>query len=345
MDPYRELLETGNLAIADMAMKCESVLSGHDKALVSISGGADSDVMLDLCERVRTVTDCHVDYVFYDTGLEYRATKEHIGFLEDNYGVSIRRQRAVKTIPVCAREYGQPFVSKMVAHHMGTLQRHDFGWDDATLPILKLRYPSAPESSLKWWCNSYQKTHGAYNSYCVNYNRWLGEFIIDNPPWFKVSSKCCTYAKKRTKEALLREGDWTVELVGVRRAEGGVRSLSSTCFIRGGAYKGVDAYRPLFWMSSDDMAAYCETFGIVHSDCYERWGFKRTGCVGCPFNRVVFDDLAMAEVFEPNLVRAARKVFADSYEYTRMYREYRERRKAEEHGQLSLDFSGGNGDG
>ena len=59
----------------------------------------------------------------------------------------------------------------------------------------------------------------------------------------------------------------------------------------------------------------------------------------------MFDDLAMAEVFEPNLVRAARKVFADSYEYTRMYREYRERRKAEEHGQLSLDFSGGNGDG
>ena len=44
----------------------------------------------------------------------------------------------------------------------------------------------------------------------------------------------------------------------------------------------------------------------------------------------MFDDLAMAEVFEPNLVRAARKVFADSYEYTRMYREYRERRKAEE---------------
>ena len=45
---------------------------GYKKALCSISGGSDSDIVLDI------VTKCDnnkiVDYVFFDTGLEYQAT-------------------------------------------------------------------------------------------------------------------------------------------------------------------------------------------------------------------------------------------------------------------------------
>lgn len=234
MTGYQELIECGNGPTVDMAMKCEAVFNSHEKALVSISGGADSDVMLDLCERVRKVTDCQVDYVFFDTGLEYRATKAHLDYLDERYGISIRRQRSVKTIPVCTREYGQPFVSKMVSHHMGILQTHGFQWEDAALPVLRGMYPTCPESTLKWWCNSYQTMHNAYNSYCIGRNRWLKEFVMENPPWFRISAKCCTYAKKRTKSELLRDGDWTVELVGVRKSEGGVRSLDNRCFIPGG---------------------------------------------------------------------------------------------------------------
>lgn len=36
---YQELLQCGNGAIVDSAMKCESVFHSHNKALVSISGG------------------------------------------------------------------------------------------------------------------------------------------------------------------------------------------------------------------------------------------------------------------------------------------------------------------
>lgn len=37
-----------NETIVKAMLKCESILSGHNKILVSISGGYDSDIMLDM---------------------------------------------------------------------------------------------------------------------------------------------------------------------------------------------------------------------------------------------------------------------------------------------------------
>ena len=70
-----------------MAMKSEAVLSTHSHVGVSVSGGADSDVMVDLVERVKAVTSTDVSYVWFDTGLENRATRRHISDLEDRYGI------------------------------------------------------------------------------------------------------------------------------------------------------------------------------------------------------------------------------------------------------------------
>ena len=317
-----------------MALKCESVLSTHGKALVSVSGGADSDVMVDVVERVRTQSRCEVDYVWYDTGMEYRATRDHLSYLEDRYGIEIMRVRATKTIPVCVRDYGQPFVSKMVSQHLGTLQRHGFMWDDGDMDSLIARYPDMPMSTLKWWTNAYQTKSGVPSSYCIGRNKWLKEYVMDNPPTFRISADCCKWAKKRTKHVTLSNGDWDVEMVGVRRAEGGVRSTHGRCFVTEGAHKGVDAYYPLFWLTNQDRAWYERTFNVRHSACYEKWGFTRTGCVGCPFNRKALEDLDIAGRFEPNMARAARRIFADSYEYTLGYRDYR--RRMDDRGQLPL---------
>ena len=98
----------------------------------------------------------------------------------------------------------------------------------------------------------------------------------------------------------------------------------------------VDEYYPLYWLRNDDRAAYEELFGIRHSDCYERWGFTRTGCVGCPFNRRLFDDLDVVEQNEPRMAKAAKRIFADAYEYTRMYRDFRSEMRNLEHGQARL---------
>lgn len=333
MDKYKELIECGNGAIVDMAMKCEAVFSIHKKALVSVSGGADSDVMLDLCERVRTICPIDITYVFFDTGIEYAATKRHIDYLERRYGTTIKRCRAEKTIPVCCKEYGRPFLNKFISECMSRLQKHGFRWEDKPLDVLLNKYPRC-KSALKWWCNGYTRTDEP-GYYDIGSRQYLKDFIISHPPTFKISNKCCTYAKKNVAKKLLKSGEYDLNVIGLRKDEGGVRAKmkDARCFRAG----ETDTYYPLFWLSDSDKASYRNAFNLRHSDCYGLWGFKRTGCVGCPFSRNLERDMETTKKFEPLVHKAASKVFADSYEYTRAYRTYRIVKTAEEvHNQLVL---------
>lgn len=66
------------------------------------------------------------------------------------------------------------------------------------------------------------------------------------------------------------------------------------------------------------------------TSCYTKYGMTRTGCVGCPFNRKLLDELSIIEEHEPKMLKAVSHVFKDSYEYTRMFREYVQKRKNEE---------------
>ena len=50
---------------------------------------------------------------------------------------------------------------------------------------------------------------------------------------------------------------------------------------------------------------------------------KRTGCVGCPYNPNIIDELNVIQKYEPKLYTAAINVFGKSYEYTKKYREFR----------------------
>ena len=86
----------------------------------------------------------------------------------------------------------------------------------------------------------------------------------------------------------------------------------------------------MFWYKDEDKRAYEQLFGVTHSDCYEVWGLRRTGCVGCPFNRKLEEELAIVKQYEPNLYQAACNVFKDSYQYTRQYRAFVKEMKAKE---------------
>lgn len=56
-----------------------------------------------------------IEYVWFDTGLEYQATKEHLKFLEEKYGIKIKPYKAIKPISISCKQYGQPFISKHVS--------------------------------------------------------------------------------------------------------------------------------------------------------------------------------------------------------------------------------------
>lgn len=132
-----ELLDTcpANKTICDNMIRAWSIINRTDykKILCSISGGADSDVMLDIIWKC----DIHnkVDYVWFDTGLEYQATKDHLKYLESKYGIEIIRQKAIKAIPLSCKIYGQPFMSKYVSEMMYRLQSHGFQWEENHLMI------------------------------------------------------------------------------------------------------------------------------------------------------------------------------------------------------------------
>lgn len=312
-----------NENIAKSIVKSYSIINRpeYETILCSISGGSDSDVMLDIIYRVDE--DKKVTYVWFDTGLEYKATKEHLKYLENRYGIEIRRKRAIKPIPVCTREYGQPFLSKNVSERIETLQRYDFKFENKPYSELLTEYPKI-SSVIKWWCNEYPYDNSIYN---IEYNKYLKEFLIFNPPTFKISAQCCNWAKKKVKKQL----NYDLMIVGIRKVEGGIRSVAyENCYSTN--LDEPDSYRPLFWFKDEDKQVYESAFDIKHSDCYEKWGFKRTGCVGCPYNRNLFSDLEKVKRYESNMYKAVNNVFKDSYEYTRQYREFICEMKAKEKG-------------
>lgn len=110
--------------------------------------------------------------------------------------------------------------------------------------------------------------------------------------------------------------------------EGGARAVAyKSCF--DDIPCGCSSLRLIFWFKNADKEAYEKAFDVTHSDCYSKYGLRRTGCACCPFGKDFEVELAAAEKYEPNLYRAAFHVFGKSYEYTRKYREYREQREKE----------------
>ena len=116
MKTMEELLRLfpNNQTILDAVLKTEDHITSGKKIMVSVSGGSDSDIVLDMFERIGYEPG-QVVYVWFDTGLEYEATKRHLVFLEEKYGITIERHRAKKAIPTSVREYGVPFLSKEVS--------------------------------------------------------------------------------------------------------------------------------------------------------------------------------------------------------------------------------------
>lgn len=313
-----------NKTIMDNLIRAWSKInsSKYEKIVCSISGGSDSDIMLDICTKCDK--DNKIEYVWFDTGLEYQATKDHLKYLEDKYGIQIKSYKAIKPIPLSCKKYGQPFISKNVSEMIDRLQKHGFKWEDESLDILLQKYCKWSDKkqdwigckcALMWWCNANKSPR-----FCIKFNKWLKEFMIQNPPTYKISSKCCKYAKKDVIHKLITDEMYNLNIFGIRKAEGGIRSTSyKSCFDE---TEECDNYRPLFWYNNNDKMDYEKHYDISHSKCYTKYGLERTGCCCCPFGRDFEYELRITEKYEQKLFVAVNNIFDDSFEYTRKYREF-----------------------
>ena len=307
----------------DALLEASVKIDPFKRVMVSISGGSDSDIVIDLMTKtVKDLSKLH--FVFFDTGLEYQATKDHLVYLEQKYGIQIERLHPKKPLPTCSCEFGEPFISKHVSEMMMRLQRYGFQWENDSYENLIQKYPKCL-SGLRWWCNWYYDG----SSFNISRNKWLKEFIIENPPTFRVSNKCCQYVKKNPGKEYKKKYDIDLNITGMRKAEGGVRSKRyKSCFdMKEG---GISEYRPIWWLTDKDKKSYADACGIVNSDCYTKYGLKRTGCAGCPLGRNFEGELKVIQEFEPKLYVAVNEVFGNSHEYTRKYREFVKQKKSEQ---------------
>ncbi len=322
---FAEKAEKAGAIVVDSIFKADSILNrkGYQKIAVSLSGGSDSDIMVDICSRLRK----DLRYVFFDTGIEYDATKRHLLYLENRYGISIERIPAAVPVPLGCSRYGVPFLSKFVSDNIYRLQKNGFQWEDRPFEELTRLYPDCG-SALKWWCNQYRNEGYSSSFFEISRNRHLKAFLLKHPPEFAISSQCCEGAKKAVSRRYNMEERIELSVIGVRRAEGGIRKMAyKSCFASTTKY-GVAQYRPLFWYKNEDKRAYEKAFGICNSDCYTVYGFKRTGCSCCPLGKEFEEELRVIQGKEPLLYTAVNNIFGKSYEYNRKYREFCRKQKA-----------------
>ena len=363
MSEYKSRVYTERPAYADYdsAAKFQALegiiitrLTQHPNAICSYSGGSDSDILIDLIERTRKMFNAAcgrevlkpVKYVFFNTGLEMKATKDHVKATAEKYGVEIEEFRPKINIVKSAREHGIPFVSKIMSQGLE-------GWQKKGIPLsiadeyaeaedkaakrkeLKERYPKC-ESLINFLCccNSVGEPRPDIQL-VINSSKYMLDFIRVYPPDFKISAKCCDYCKKQLAHSIQKP--YEMIITGERRDKGGRRSVprseqwnetNTMCFSE--TADGKYRFKPLYYVSDKDKEWYKHEYGIKYSDAYEVYGLTRTGCCGCPISFKAVDDLEKIRPYEPNVVKAAWAIFGKSYEYRRMYNEYKAKRMAEE---------------
>ena len=314
-------------------------LREHPNAICSYSGGADSDIMIDLIERTRQIFGLpSIKYVFFNTGLEMKATKDHVKYVAEKYGVEIEEVRPKINIVQSTRKYGIPFVSKIMSGGLSDWQKkgvplsiaqeYDQAEDkEAKRKELKERYPKC-ESLINFLCCCNSKGEPRPNiQLVINSSKYMRDFIEECPPDFMISAKCCDYCKKQIAHKVQKLYDMVI--TGERRDEGGMRSVprknnTALCFTE--TASGQYRLRPLYYVSDKDKEWYKNYYGIKYSDAYEVYGLTRTGCCGCPISYKAVDDLEKIRPYEPNVVKAAWNIFGKSYEYRKKYNEYKKQR-------------------
>jgi 3'-phosphoadenosine 5'-phosphosulfate sulfotransferase (PAPS reductase)/FAD synthetase len=76
-------------------------------------------------------------------------------------------------------------------------------------------------------------------------------------------------------------------------------------------------------MTQKDKEQYIHEHDVQLSRCYTEYGFKRTGCAGCPFDKFYISTLMKIGSKERKLHQLAKNIFGKSYDYTSMYAKYK----------------------
>ena len=143
-----------------------------------------------------------------------------------------------------------------------------------------------------------------------------------------ISDKCCIEFKEKPLEEWQKENKKPIKILGLMREEGG-RRANTKCFVQS---HGQSSFSPLAkvtkeweeWFIKEHDIRLCELY-------YPPYNFERTGCVGCPYNIHIQQELETLERVLPSARRQAEYLWQPVYEE---YRRIGYRLKREEQTKL-----------
>lgn len=275
------------LAVYETILKMRQHFKDHERILISVSGGSDSDCIVHLVCKYFPEYLHKCRFVWVDTGLEYVATKQHLKDIEKKYGIQIERIRG-KSVVWAVKNYGVPILNKLKSKAIDYLQRGvPCGERLVNMDSKRFGFTES-QKRLAYYC----KENG-----------------------IKVSSKCCDISKKKPLYDYIKANKIDLDVTGERKAEGGARAARhKTCFE---IHKNwLAKYMPLWWWSDETKTDFKQAEKIRFSDCYEVYKLRRTGCCGCPFSQDIGQELQIMQHYEPQLFKACMHVFGQSYRLT-----------------------------
>ena len=274
----------------------------HGKCYVSFSGGKDSTVLLALikmCEEIYTIPENAIPAVFSNTGIELGITVDFVKWVKANYYPNVVLLRPEVSFDWVLKNKGKPMVSKLKSEYL-----HRWHAQKRTQNI----YLNLVEG----------KTIKGKNASRTRLANKDMHMLADNFP-IMPSQSCCEYMKKRPFDKYAKEHGIKGFMTGVRYEEGGARQLNMVkSAVTGGKpctaiSHGYIRKAPLYDWSDKDVEEFIAKYNVPLSDAYTKYGFRRTGCMGCPYARTIAESLEYLFYHEPNRYKASMFWLKDVY--------------------------------
>ena len=278
--------------LQDRITKIRSMNDLYDlknNAYVSFSGGKDSLVVSLLLDKA--LPENNIPRVFFDTGIEYQEIRRFV-FSQLAMDKRIRVLKSGVNIKQMLEEDGYPFKSKQHSHNVAIYQH------------------SGMTRTNEMYLGKAEKT----NFLCPK----ILEYQFTQEFTLKLSDKCCYRLKKEVAAKWEKESKRPICITGMRMAEGGYRNYQSNCAVFEG--KDLKKFHPLKPCSDDFVETFLKELRYPICDLYkEPFNFKRTGCLGCPFNINLKAELTKLLEYSPKQAKTAYTIWKPVYdEYARL---------------------------
>ena len=240
---------------------------GEENFYLSFSGGKDSTIVSYLLDMA--IPGNKIPRVFINTGIEYHKIVEFVRSKIENDNRYIEIQ-PIYPIKETLEKYGYPFKSKEHSNYLGR-------WQRGSKAFSVIRYKN--------------EVGGRFTCPDVLKYQFAEDFAL------KVSEKCCDKLKKEPVHKWEKENGRKITITGMRKDEGGKRSVISCITTRGDQ---IVKFHPLAvisdawenWLIERDKIQLCDLY-------YEPYNFQRTGCKGCPYSLQLQNDLETMEKYMP----------------------------------------------